>query len=83
MSARWRLAVADRPIAGWHVVHPFGKADYLQSFAWRAHFVPKFSRPRYNIGNSDVLERRRARQQVESLEHEADFAISDIGQLIA
>ena len=31
----------------------------------------------------DVLQRRRARQEIESLEHEADFLIADVGELIA
>ena len=33
-------------------------------------------------GQLDVVERRGPRQQVEGLEHEADLAVADLGQLV-
>ena len=63
------------------VVHAVREPDRLERFD--GALAPLLGRyPRVNERQGDVVEGGRSRQQVEGLEHEADLAVPDVGELI-
>src|SRR5436309_2133083 len=80
---RIALLLATGKLVG-KVISAIGEADDIQTVqrtiadlgSGKSPFAPVEHR------KLDVLQRGRARQKVEALEHETDFLISDVGQLI-
>ena len=73
LAARQLLRAVIEPVAEAHLLEP------------RPRHRLRRARPRLGVeqGQHHLAQRRRARQQIELLEHEADRAVSERGQLIA
>ena len=63
------------------VHHAFAELDLLERLA--SAFAAFFRRRTVvNHGQLDVVERGRARQQIESLKDESDFLVANVGQFV-